>query len=215
MILSLIRLISNSYIFSLILASSVALLSPYMTDLLAATSGGNYIFAFVAKPCDNSFFPIFPWLSYSLAGYGFSQFLRKYPKVRDKAWWHYLALAVLLGLSSVGFILNWNDLGDLSTYYHHGIRVFAWILFVALTLTISLNMFQKIQYGTFSAWLLFIGSKLTRFYIIQWLIIGNLASFFYQKLNLGMYFFGSLLVIGLTTIIIYLLRDYKFKKDNA
>ncbi len=215
MILALIRILSNSYLISLILAFVVALLSPLITELLASIDSGNYILAFVAKPCDNSFFPIFPWLSYPLAGYGFSQLIKKYPKIIEIAWWHYVALVVLLASSSVGFILNWNDLGDLSTYYHHGIKVFAWIVSVTLGLAIFLNMFQNIQNGTFSAWVLFIGSRLTRFYIVQWLIIGNMASFFYQELNLGMYFFGSLMVIVLTTIIIYLLRDYKFKTYNA
>lgn len=214
-ILAFIRVVSNSYIISLLLAFAVALLSPLITEFLTPGNNGNFILAFVAKPCDNSFFPIFPWLSYSLAGYGFSQVLKKYPKIIEKAWWHYATLLFFLVLSSVGFILNWNDLSDLATYYHHGIKVFVWILSVGLGLTLFLNLFQSIQNGTFSAWVQFIGSKLTRFYIVQWLIIGNMASFFYQELNLGMYFLGSLMVLGFTTIIIFLLRDFKFKINNA
>ena len=214
-VLAFIKVLSNSYIVSLISAITVALLSPFITELLTSSSGGDYILAFVGKPCDNSFFPIFPWLSYSLAGYGFSQVLKKYPAIIKRTGWHYVALVVLFGSSSVGFILNWNDLGDLATYYHHGIKVFGWIVSLGLGLTMFLNLFQFIQRGTFSAWIMFIGSKLTRFYIVQWLIIGNLASFFFQELNLTMYIMGSLLVLALTTIIIYLLRDLKLRKDHA
>ena len=116
-----------------------------------------------------------------------------------------------LAISSLGYLFNWNDLKDLSPYYHHGIEVFVWAITHTLALVIILSLFPGLKKGGFSAWIQFAGKKLTRFYVIQWLIIGNLATFFFQELGLWAYFIGFIVVSAISTILVYLLRDKPFR----
>jgi len=208
--IGLIRSFRQSLWISLSASVGIALSSPWVTQWLNHINLDNYLLAVLGSHADWSYFPLFPWLSYPLMGFAFSCLLSRYPLSELSKYWKILSLFIALGIGSLGFIYNWNDLQNLTHYYHHGLPVYIWANIFALGIVLLLSFFPGSQRSTFSAWIQFSGKKLTRYYVIQWLIIGNLASFIYQGLRLWAYFVGFIAVTAATTILAYLLEDKDF-----
>lgn len=209
--MGLIRMLPMSWWWSLGLSLAIALAAPALTQTLDQVHPGSYLFALIASTASWSYFPVFPWLAYPLAGFALAGLLGNTKLESTQKEIRMLATILLLGIGSVGFILGWNDLKELSSYYHHGLAVYLWTLSFSAGVSLLLLFFPNLSKGGFSAWLQFAGRFLTRYYVIQWLIIGNLASFFYQQLGIWAYFVGFLLVSALTTGLVYLLKDRTFK----
>jgi surface polysaccharide O-acyltransferase-like enzyme len=101
--------------------------------------------------------------------------------------------------SKFGFLKTIN----LSEYYHHTFSYFLWgmgvIILWILLLRYLGSKFSDFPVIVFLRWL---GKNITVFYVIQWLIIGNIATTIYQtkKLSEYGYWFGGifLITVGLT-----------------
>jgi hypothetical protein len=210
-IIGIIRYLKLSIWLSLVIAVGIAAISPWMTDLMDKTNPQSYLLAFVGSRAEWSFFPLFPWLSYPIVGYSIAQLMHRFSFKQIDAVKKIVFLTVTLAISSLAYIFNWNDLEDLSPFYHHGIKVFIWGISHTLALVALLSLFPVLRRGGFSAWIQFAGKKLTRYYVIQWLIIGNLASFYYQELGLWAYFLGFVAVSAISTMLVFLLKDQHFK----
>jgi hypothetical protein len=87
---------------------------------------------------------------------------------------------------------------NLSEYYHHTFLFFLWTLGVdvlwVLLLWFVIQKFSEFPVIVFLRWL---GKNITSFYIIQWLIIGNIATAIYQTQELSKYgyWFGAIFLI--------------------
>jgi len=92
---------------------------------------------------------------------------------------------------------------DLPQYYHHGFWFILWTLGVDI-LWLSMAWFVVHQFNEFPAFvfLRWLGRNITVFCIVQWLIIGNIATAIYQTQDLYRfgYWFGTvfLATIGIT-----------------
>jgi len=212
MILGLIRLSSKAIWLSLTGGLLIVVLTPWIRDLLNQTNPDNFLYALLGSNADWSYFPIFPWTAYPLIGYAFAGLLKRYNLIQLPKRIKIAIMIFSLLLAIPGFIFNLNDLQDLSSFYHHDWRVFIWSLSFTLGVLILLSFLPGLKKGAFSAWIQFAGKNLTRYYVIQWLIIGNLASFFFQDLGLSAYFFGFFVVSAITTIIVFLLKDKRQTK---
>jgi hypothetical protein len=60
--------------------------------------------------------------------------------------------------------------------------------------------------GNFFCW---IGKNITIFYVIQWLIIGNIATAIYQTQNLGQYWFWFTGIFSATVLLTFLAEKIK------
>lgn len=196
---------------SLVIAITISLTAPWITSWLDQINQDNYLLAMIGTHAEWSYFPIFPWLAYPLFGYSAFGLFKKFSVQKLSTSIKVIILLALMILGSLGFFYNWNDLINLTEFYHHGINVSIWGVSFTLALAILVSLLPQLNKGGFSAWIQFAGKKLTRFYVVQWLIIGNLATFFYQKLDLWAYFVGFLVVSALTTIIVYSIKDKVFK----
>ncbi len=95
---------------------------------------------------------------------------------------------------------------DLPKYYHHTFLFFLWTMAIVMLWTLLLQFvamkFPRFPLVVFLSWL---GKNITVFYIIQWLIIGNIATSIYQTKSLSEfgYWFGGifLVTIGLTYLV--------------
>lgn len=154
-------------------------------------SNHNYILPFIAGEYTWSYFPLFPWLSYPLLGFLFQ---RKEKNIRafiqnQKVVFSVLTISILI------FVMMFSKFGfemsiDLPKYYHHTFPFFLWtigvnILWVILLWSLS-KRFSGFPVLVFLRWL---GKNITAFYIIQWLIIGNIATEIYQTKGLSDYTF--------------------------
>ena len=213
-VISLIRRMKHSTWISLLLGFLIAGVSPWVHHYLGQNFQDSYLAAFIGNQASWSYFPLFPWLGYPLAGYAFGRLVASpaFTKLANRAGW--TPMLLILPVAALGFVFNWNDLLDLPSFYHHGFSVYCWSLSFNLVLVLLLSRIRKPQSGYLSGWISFLGRHLTRAYVVQWLIIGNLATFFYQQLGLVSYFAGSIGVILLTTLILIVYQQRKSSHEN-
>ncbi len=206
-ILGLIKTTSIPTFFMLLGSIAIVAFSPGLTNCFESFESEGYVLPFIAKPSSWSFFPIFPWLAYPLTGFAFAKIVSNLDLSRIKSTIYWIVLCAAMAIGSLGFIYNWNDLANLTEYYHHGPLVYMWILGFSLSIVMILLRIPQIRLGGFSAWILFMGKSLTRIYVIQWLIIGNLATLFFQQLGLMEFLIGFILITALSTLIVFLLKQ--------
>lgn len=165
-----------------------------------------------------SYFPLFPWGAYVVAGYFSPILLKKYGQLllteRNKLW-TFLVLSAGL-LLSLGF--GFQHVVLLSAYYHHSGLSFLWnlafvlwwILLFDFMVTGSKN--NRLQKSV--AWM---GRNVTAMYVFQWLIIGNLATNWFKTqypLQLFVWFVVVLFVASVLTLL-WLQGQKWFKKSKV
>lgn len=192
---------------ALILFFGIAGLTGGMNSLVMP-AGENYVIPFIAGAYSWSYFPLFPWLAYPLAGFAFFHF--EAPVLlwvgRHKAATRLLlliiaALVVAFGKSGVFTTI------DLPAYYHHTFLFSLWatgiVILWAAFLRYLLPKWQDVSLIRFLRWL---GKNITVFYIVQWLIIGNIATAIYQTQRLSMYPFWLAGIFAATVLITWIIE---------
>lgn len=177
----------------------------------------NYIFPFIGGTWSWSYFPLFPWLVYPLAGFAFFYFEEKLVAFinRQKTISGIIFTVILilvLYFGKQGFTI----ITDLPAYYHHTFWFSMWAFGVVILWSVfwqfMLNKFPKTHLGEFFMWL---GKNITVFYIIQWLIIGNIATAIYQTqtlISFPLWFAGIFTITVLITWIIERLEQKRIKQ---
>ncbi len=176
------------------------------------------LLAFIIGNIDHSYFPLFPWFSYVLAGYIFRIFYEKYQVyLKSFSYLHWIFIgslsAIILFFTPYAFNLSF----DLAAYYHHGFNFFIWVIGFMLIYILIINYLTKLFCNSiivdFLSWC---GKNVTVIYIIQWVIIGNIATAIYRTQNLlysELWFVGIVLISCLFTIIFLKMEKY-FKNKN-
>jgi len=151
-----------------------------------------------------SYFPIVPWLAYPVIGYLF--YLVK-PKITTylKKQLHKNILIIITGVILISSISYGIDVSaNLHVYYHHSYIFFLFVLnfmvFWALLFD-AITSFPANFVTTFIEWM---GKNVTVFYVIQWLIIGNIATALYKtqdKFELVLWFFGIVFLTSILTLL--------------
>lgn len=197
---------------SLILLFTVILLTRYLNEKLYITNH-FYVLPFIAGAYWWSYFPLFPWLAYPLAGFIFARQQEKislfYHRQKAMSFILLATIAVLVILfSKQGF----NTTINLPAYYHHTFGYALWALGLTLLWTILLQFFLKLfpdaKAVHFFCWT---GKNITLFYVIQWLIIGNIATAIFQNqpVYTYIYWFGS--VFAATVLLTFLTSKLKLR----
>jgi hypothetical protein len=177
----------------------------YFNELLMVTER-NYILPFIGGKYSWSYFPLFPWLAYPLIGFLFQ---KTEPKIREFIQKQKVVSITFLAFTFILVVL-FSRFGiettiNLSDYYHHTFLFLLWTLGVdvlwVLLLWFVVQKFSQFPVIVFLRWL---GKNITVFYIIQWLIIGNIATAIYQTQELSKYAYWFvpifLITIGLTRL---------------
>jgi uncharacterized membrane protein len=156
----------------------------FFNSFLQHFNNFTYIYAFVYGRESWSYFPLIPWLAYPLCGFLFYEL-----KPQLLKWWKQkLSKRVLVALLSVFLIFTFNEApgwsASLRQYYFHNIWYFIWCFSFAVVYVFCLELIlpaiQNTSAFTFIQWL---GRHLLIVYIVQWLIIGNLATEVYKSIN--------------------------------
>ncbi|MDO8928715.1 MAG: acyltransferase family protein [Bacteroidota bacterium] len=182
----------------------------YFNEILMVTDR-NYILPFIGGKYFWSYFPLFPWLTYPLVGFLFQ---KTEPKVRE---FMQKQKAFSIAILTFTFILVvfFSRFGiettiNLSEYYHHTFLFFLWTLGVdvlwVLLLWFVVRKFSEFPVIVFLRWL---GKNITVFYVIQWLIIGNIATAIYQTQELSKYWFWFVSIFLATVGLTFLFEKIK------
>jgi len=182
----------------------LAAISPMISDIGNEKSVGNYLRAFITGNRDWSYFPVFPWISYILTGFSFRLFLSN-PLIAEKAdqtklqffsipVWIVLIITIPWA-SAITYTLN-GETG----YYHHGLLFFCWVILFMAAYLILVQFVEK-NYGDllFFRLMKWSGRHVTLVYVVQWIIIGNLAANLYHTQGLFGYltWFTGILAVSL------------------
>jgi len=196
------------YIFYLssILALLIAALTPYLNTLLVTNNWWGYILAYIGGNYNWSYFPLFPWLAYTFAGYSFFYLRGKiYLESNSFKKFHLLGIISLFTIFVIfSGIQVFPEIVSLEHYYHHNLILFLWILSFVLFWFILLSQIER-DFGKSSLllYIKWIGKNVTIFYIIQWLIIGNIGTSIYKSQNLSELIIWFSLILVTVSILTY------------
>lgn len=197
---------------AIILVFLVAGLTDYMNEIMMVPER-NYILPFIGGTYSWAYFPLFPWLAYPLLGFTFYHW-------EDKVMSFLTRQKVISGviLSGITFLIisfyRWgiNTTINLPAYYHHTFLFSLWaigiVILWVLLLRFLLNKFPNTTAGNFLQWL---GKNITLFYVIQWLIIGNIATSVYQTQPLSKYVLWFTGIFSVTVLLTWLIGKTNIK----
>ena len=151
-----------------------------------------------------SYFPIFPWMAYVLTGFSLRLAVKKnlLPALSSKATHYLLAALILLLAFTFGFGLRISSI--LEVYYHHDIVFVLWTLaFLAFWFILFGHLDQFFGNSDVFAYLRWVGKNVTIFYVVQWLIIGNIATEIYRTQTLFQLILWFVAIMLVTSAIVY------------
>ena len=171
----------------------------------------TYLGSFLWLKTDWSYFPFLPWFSYALLGYIFHRMEKtEHPWliwIRAHRTFVFNVLMILLIVSSFYPV---RVITDLPEYYHHGIYPFLWIAgFIGWLMLVLDRVLKEWPDGRVVRYLCWLGKNVTAVYVIQWLIIGNIATAIYRTQHLLWLFFWFAGILAMSSLLAYLyLRLY-------
>lgn len=215
-LLAVLQLISKK---SLVFYIPLMLVFAFSGNLInASIPTESFFLAYLAGNIDHSYFPLFPWFSYVLAGFIFKIIFDKYqPYFKPFTYIHW----VIIGLLSIAILIfspyPFKISSNLPAYYHHTFNFFLWVIGFMILYVLFVNFIAKWLKNTiiinFLAWC---GKNVTVIYVIQWLLIGNIATAIYLSQDMfqsEMWFLGISVFSCIFTFIYLKIRDL-IKKRN-
>lgn len=213
-------LLKSNYLLYLILAMLMVVFSQLLSNHFSFKGNEAYVLAFVWGNYEWSYFPLFPWMAYVLLGYALRLFvnLTSWAKQANLMKFTYILIPFLL--FSI-FTLPWassitSNLKGESGYYHHGILFFMWTAIFMISYVPAMMLVEKnIPEQSLSRIIKWMGKRVTVLYVIQWLIIGNVATWLYQSQNLlqaaAWFLAVSLVSCGLAWIFQWIIASVNIK----
>jgi len=197
---------------AVILAFFVVGSTGYMNEILMV-SERNYVLPFIAGTYSWAYFPLFPWLAYPLLGFTFYHWEEKILSFVTKQKIVSGFILAGIGVLVISFC-RWgiNTTINLPAYYHHTFLFSLWAIGIVILwvvfLRFLLNKFPDTGIGNFLKWL---GKNITLFYVIQWLIIGNISTVIYQTQSIDKYFFWFGGIFSVTVFLTWLIGKTNVK----
>ena len=197
----------------------LALLVLFIGQVLTVYSGSHewikYVLAFMGGGYQWSYFPVFPWLAYPITGFLFCVLDEKYNLTKiTPIGQSYIMTAVFL-IVVVTFGFGFNISGNLEMYYHHSLIFYTWVLIFLIFWVLALSLIFDERNKTFpSGYLRWTGKNVTAFYVVQWLIIGNLATLLYKSQNILELMLWFATILATTSFIVSSWEKVKNKISN-
>lgn len=143
----------------------------------------RYLASFFIGISTWSYFPLVPWMGYSLAGYAWrlmenGQWIGNISRKPQRLYIAGVVLLLILAFSSFA----WDQITRLEYYYHHDLRLYLWNLGFLITWFILLDETYTLwRRSRFNAYLQWTGRNVTAVYVVQWLVIGNVGTAVYRS----------------------------------
>jgi uncharacterized membrane protein len=204
------HLVGDKLFIWIILFAIVAFINPIIPVYSGPVSWIKYIEAYFWGYHSWSYFPFFPWLAYTLAGYVFgmqtktsnNHFLKK-----ENIW---LILSIAAIPMFIFFSFGFRVASNLSVYYHHSGWFVLWTLsFLIVLMILSRYLMKFAEKNLLIRLLKWMGQHVTAFYVFQWLIIGNVATAVFQTMQWTGLILWFVLVMLTTSILVFLWEKLK------
>jgi len=190
----------------------IVAVNPLLNKVLVTGLIPSYITAYIFGTAGWSYFPLFPWFAYVLVGYAFCLFLRQTPAMKkidvQNNFFYFIPLwiTVILTLPYASAITH--NLEEPGGYYHHGILFFGWVLLFMIAYLVLIRLIDIFSGDQRVIRLIkWMGQKVTVLYVIQWLIVGNIATMIYKTQNLFQFVGWFALVTAATLLTGFLFQN--------
>lgn len=206
------RLVKYRWWGLLLAAALTAALSPVLSSGTPADGAWRYIRPLLA---DNyawwSYFPLFPWMAYTLAGMAAAALAQQ-----ERGLWLFArsrackitAVAIFLA----GLWFGWNVSTNLQAYYHHNILFFAWAMSAIISWAVLWKALSRLIPELSS--LTWVGRHVTKIYVIQWIIIGNLGTWLYRSQSGPALVIWCMLVMLITFTLVYVYEKLTKREEE-
>ncbi len=196
-------LFKNNPLLYILLIISVFLIGNY----IPAHSGSNsitYITSFFYGNNWWSYFPVIPWLAYPITGVLFYIIEHKLTIITSSKLYS-VGIVIVSGII-LFFTINYGIriASNLNSYYHHTYLYFLFIANFMIFWTNLMKLISSFPKNRITTYLQWMGKNVTVFYIVQWIIIGNVATGLYKTQSGIQSFLWFLLIVALTSLITYL-----------
>lgn len=205
------KMLDKTFLIPIILAISIAALAEGIKGS-PQSSFELYSLAFVYGNGSWSYFPLFPWLAYSFAGYAFYKIKQHY----DFSILNSNVSKVIVLLMFTLFLLFTGQYAvliasNLQAYYHHGLKYCIWILFFLMLYGVSTNgLLQLTGTNKLFRYLEWLGRNITVIYVIQWIVIGNAATEVFKTMMSPIALVISfVIVLAVSSLVCYLWENAK------
>ncbi len=145
----------------------------------------KYMTSFFYGSSHWSYFPLFPWLVYPLIGLFFYNLSQKFDFTIIQNTKYKLGIFVafvLFLLFTLSYAIKISS--NLPMYYHHNYTFTIWLIVFVSFYVFFMNEINKFLAQTllfkYLAWL---GKNVTMAYVVQWIIIGNIATVIYKTID--------------------------------
>ena len=144
----------------------------------------KYMLAFFIGGQPWSYFPVFPWAAYPLAGFAFYWINEKYQFSGFSGKGMLYAASSLFVILALSFSWGFRTASSPELYYNHSLLFFLWVLLLILFWIIVIHL-TTMKYISAAAvrYLRWVGRYVTNFYVFQWLLIGNIGTAVYKTQN--------------------------------
>lgn len=207
-------LFGNAFYLYFLLALFLTAIHPYL-PYFGTNSGLKYLQAFFYGYYHWSYFPLLPWLAYPLTGYAFGlmqkkAFYEKMSRAENYIW----AGSLIVSLLTFRYVFTIST--NLGLYYHHDWQFFFCAVIFTIFWSISLKKLPGLKPKSSAfKYLSWAGKNVTAFYIVQWLIIGNIATAIYKTQNLWQSLIWFFAITVFTSVIVWLRNKYNERKKSA
>ena len=205
---------NNVLAIALILFS--AFLGAFLLQYQTAFIFLKYLSAFFYGSTSWSYFPIFPWIGYTLTGMLF---------FKSKIDFKILAKPIvkisicLLFIVFLFFTLDYAIAlsSNLNSYYHHGLKFFLWTMIFMAFYSFIINEVDLLLGQSFVIqYIKWLGQNVTAIYVIQWILIGNISTAIYKNIDNPIILLGAFIgILLLSSIIAFLYVQIKEGKKFA
>lgn len=191
---------------SMLLALAMALGSPKVWDKHSNVPLIDYLLRVCTWRPPETFFPVFPWLTYALAGVAWGHYRQNIP---EKKLYAYSSTAGLLLLVSGKIISHYEPARLKETFYRLGPGgTFEHLGIVLLWLCLCHEAVKRVKWNPFFNLLMKLSRHITPIYFIQWIIVLWLLPLFgYRKSGM----FRSLVSMIMNTLLT--IQVHKIKKN--
>lgn len=179
------KLPEKNYIIPITSIVLVSFLGTYLLHFIPERPVFKHLTSVFYGSCWWSYFPLFPWLAYPLAGFTFYRIKKQSTDGTSDRTQVKITLGVLL-VFIIGFTLKKavSVSNNLDQYYHHGLLFFLWVIsFLSIYGLLISEVVSRVNENIFVKYLKWLGKNVTAIYVIQWVITGNIATEIYKTIT--------------------------------
>ncbi|MBZ0199563.1 MAG: heparan-alpha-glucosaminide N-acetyltransferase domain-containing protein [Ignavibacteriaceae bacterium] len=188
----------------LLVALAAGLVRNYLPDIYSdINEPAAYIQSFLWGRTEWSYFPLVPWFAYSALGCAFYFFKNKFGKIifTGTVMNFGLAIVFIFIITTISYAVNISH--SLDVYYNHNLLFLLWVTGFLAWFSLAVNKLEEYAgKNIFVIYTKWAGKNVTAFYIVQWVVIGNIATSVYRSMSLVNSIISFVIIMTVVSILV-------------